>query len=287
MFPIKACILFVFCTTVAAENTPIELLSGPLQFSNLHVGASSAGKDQNDQLQGCSLDHVVRAKYNALALPETEGQWQIQGSVVLGTGCSWDWETNQSSMEIIFSVGVISIAILCNERAVIILLDGERLPILTFPLYPMAGSMPYNFVLRLSTVYGFAAKTSFRDLLMSWRYVNTNEREIMGKSEAMTIDLRFERDSSSVQLGSFEDRYDTAVMTMKTLRFQDLREPERNEIINKVSNATEISIECVELTEIGKQVVIISTASINGSTADSIRWAYLHHLGRNMFGISS
>ena len=273
MFPIKACLLFFFCATLAAEKTPIELLSGPLQFSNLHVWGSSAGKDQRYQLQGCSLDHVVRAKYNALALPVTEGQWQIQGTVVLGTGCS----TDQSSMEIIFSVGVISIAILCNEKAVIIALDGERLPILTFPLYPMAGSMPYNFVLRLSAVSGYAVKTSFRDILMSWSYINMNGEEIIVRSEAMTIDPSFERDSSTIQLGSFEEKYDTAVMTMKTMKFQDLREPNGNKIMNKVSNVTEISLECVEMTEIDKQVVVLSTASINGSTADSIRWACLHH----------
>jgi hypothetical protein len=269
MFPIKEYLLVVFCAMVAAENTPIELLSGPLQFSNLHVGDSSEGKDQRDQLQGCSLDHVVRAKYDALALPETEGQWQIQGTVFLGTGC---YNPDQSSMEIIFSVGVISIAILCNERALIILLDGERLPTLTFPLYAMAGSMPYNFLLRLSTVSGYAVKTPFRDILMSWSYININGEEIMVNSEAMTIGPSSEQESSNILLGSFDEKYDTAVMTMKTMKFEDLRKSKGNKVMNEVSNVTEISIECVEMTEIDKQVVITSTASINGSTVDSIRW---------------
>eukprot|EP00890_Picochlorum_soloecismus_P005581 jgi/Picsp_1/6023/NSC_03377-R1_hypothetical protein CHLNCDRAFT_133319 [Chlorella variabilis] len=273
MFTVKACLVLVFCATATAENTPVQLLSGPLQFSNLHVGGSSAGKDPRDRehevMEGCLLDHVVRAKYDGFALPDTRYQWQIQGTIVLGTGCS----TNESSMEIIFSVGAISVVIICNERAVIVMLDSERLPILTFPLYRMTGSMPYNFTLRLSTVSGYEARASFRSMLMSWSSINRKGQEIIGKSESITIDLgfAFEQDSSNIQLGSFEENCDTAVMTIETLEFQDLRGAEWNEYTHKTNNVTWISIECVEMTEINKQVVITSTASLNGSTADSIR----------------
>lgn len=220
---------------------------------------------------------MVRAKYDGFALPDTKDQWQIQGIITLGTGCS----TDQASMEIIFSVGIISIAIMCNERAVIVMIDGQRLQILTFPLYRMAGSLPYNFTLRLTEVP--EAAISFRNMLMSWSCINTKGEEFIDKSESITIDIGFAQDLSNIRLGSFEENFKTAVMTIETIEFQDLREVEWKRYNEEAGNITEILIECVEMTEINRQVVITSTASIKGSPAASIRWGCSQHLRWNFF----